>query len=318
MYNAEKYIDNCLGSITSSDLQQGEYEIIVVDDGSIDNGAKIVEKYACKHPFIHYLKQENQGQSTARNYGIRVANGEYIWCVDADDSIEKAANNILLTLKKHPEIDILAIQLKKVPEQGEDLGKECVQPLVTHQKIISGKEAMIEGYLPSSVCALIIKKTLFFDNNIFFTPGITHQDVELTYRLMPFASKVLFSDYTPYRYIHHDNSTSKSLKPEKKIKYMLDEIVIVKSFIASAKKYSSTDPLLSKTINKRVYDVLFGLVLSLFRNRKLYNKIGVNKIVIDKLTQEGLYPLKGSNYSFKKKILIHGILNFRFLLTRKY
>ena len=72
--------------------------------------------------------------------------------------------------------------------------------------LLAGRDKSIEvilfGYNPSSICALITKKYLFIDNNIFFVKGITHQDVELTYRLMPCATNVVFSDITPYLYIY--------------------------------------------------------------------------------------------------------------------
>ena len=77
MYNAEKYIVDCLDSILKSDLPKGEYEVIIVNDGSKDKGPEIAQVYVSKHENFRYLTQENQGQSVARNYGIKEARGEY-------------------------------------------------------------------------------------------------------------------------------------------------------------------------------------------------------------------------------------------------
>ena len=231
MYNAEKYIGICLDSILGSNLLKEEYEIVIVNDGSQDKSPEIAQNYAAKYSNVTYLTQENQGQSTARNYGIKTCQGEYVWCVDADDKlISEQLPKITEALDEYKNLDILAVQLQNVTEEGKYLDIECTQPLVEHNRIISGVEAVISGYIPSSICALIARRELFVENDVFFVKGITHQDVELTYRLMPHAKYVMFSDIIPYLYIYHPNSTSKSLVPEKKIKYIKDDIYIIKSF----------------------------------------------------------------------------------------
>lgn len=219
MYNAEKYIGICLDSILGSNLLKEEYEIVIVNDGSQDKSPEIAQDYALRYSNVIYLTQENQGQSTARNYGIKTCQGEYVWCVDADDKlISEQLLKIIDALDEYKNLDILAVQLQNVTEGGQYLDVECSQPTLEHNKVLSGVEAILSGYNPSSICALITKKQLFIDNNIFFVKGITHQDVELTYRLMPCAMKVVFSDIIPYLYIYHPNSTSKSMVPEKKTK----------------------------------------------------------------------------------------------------
>lgn len=88
LYNCELYIAGCLESILSCQLPLKEYEIIVIDDGSRDNGANIVKSYQIHHDNVIIFLQENKGASSARNVGIKKAQGEYIWFVDADDRID--------------------------------------------------------------------------------------------------------------------------------------------------------------------------------------------------------------------------------------
>ena len=310
MYNAEKYIGNCLDSILNSDLPQDQYEVLVIDDGSEDKGTEIALNYVDKYCNISYLVQENQGQSTARNNGIKQSQGEYIWCVDSDDKLDsKQLQRVFGILNDNENLDILGVQLQRVTEEGGILGKECSQPTVTHNQVLSGRDAIIKGYNPSSICALIVKRELILDNNIFFVKGITHQDVELTYRLMPRANKVLFTDIVPYIYINHPNSTSKSLDPQKKIKYVKDDIYIINSFKALSDYYASSDPLLSKVIFNRSQNVLFSLICSLFKNKKRWKSIGVNSIVLEELKREKMYPLKGEFDSWKKRIISRLVFN---------
>ena len=217
MYNAEQYIGSCLNSIIESDLPKDKYEVIIINDGSKDNGPAIAKEYVSKYENFIYLEQENQGQSVARNNGIRKSYGEYVWCVDADDKVDSSLNCLLQLLAEF-HVDIMAFQLKQVTESGDYLSIECSQPNVKHNCIMKGSDAIISGYRPSSVCALVIRKQLMIDNSLFFKKGITHQDVELSYKLFAHAGDVYFSDIKPYIYIKHPNSTTTSIKPEKRKK----------------------------------------------------------------------------------------------------
>ena len=87
VYNVEKYIERCIKTLITQTLS--DIEIIFVDDGSKDNSKKIIEKYLKLYPNkLKYLYKENGGLSSARNYGIPYAKGEYIAFLDSDDYIE--------------------------------------------------------------------------------------------------------------------------------------------------------------------------------------------------------------------------------------
>lgn len=315
MYNAEKYIGICLDSILNSNLLKEEYEIVIVNDGSQDESPEIAQDYASRYSNVTYLTQENQGQSTARNYGIKICKGEYVWCVDADDKlISEQLQNIILALDKYNHLDILAVQLQNATEDDHYLDIECTQPLVVHNKIISGVEAVISGYIPSSICALIVRRELFVENDVFFVKGITHQDVELTYRLMPHAKYVMFSDIIPYLYIYHPNSTSKSLVPEKKIKYIKDDIYIIKSFQKLALSFKHDNLMLYNVIYNQSQNVLFSLVYSLYKNKKTWRNMGINTAVVAELKKEKLYPIRGKFDSVRKTIFARLFLNIPCIL----
>ena len=98
MYNVGKYIDRCLSSCYHQDIDEIQYEVIVIDDGSTDDGYEKVMNWKMLHENLQCIHQENQGQSIARNHGMTFARGEYVWFLDADDEVEQNCLSYLLIL----------------------------------------------------------------------------------------------------------------------------------------------------------------------------------------------------------------------------
>lgn len=110
-YNYAHYLDECLQSVINQTHKA--HEIIVVDDGSSDNPKEICEKY----PNVTYLRKENGGLSSARNFGIKHATGEYIMCLDADDTLPE--NSLFLHLSKADKYVISQCGLKEFGVRNE-------------------------------------------------------------------------------------------------------------------------------------------------------------------------------------------------------
>ena len=106
VYNAEKYLSQCLDSILFQTLKN--IEIICVDDGSADNSYKILEEYAQKDSRIKVIHQENKGSSAARNAGLKVASGKYIGYVDSDDWIEPQMFEQLYQVAESNQVDMVS------------------------------------------------------------------------------------------------------------------------------------------------------------------------------------------------------------------
>ncbi len=98
-YNAEKYISRCIDSIINQD---GNFEIVVINDGSTDSTSEILKKYAQKYPFIKVINQSNKGVAAARNSGLKAVSSKYITFVDSDDWLEPNALKLAIKqIKKH-------------------------------------------------------------------------------------------------------------------------------------------------------------------------------------------------------------------------
>lgn len=131
LYNAGQFISSCLDSIFAIALDKGEYEVIVIDDGSTDGGAELVKEYAVKHDNLRLIQQENSGASAARNRGIEEARGEFIWFVDADDRIEPKILDVVWQIyQEKPETEMFGFNHTNCSADEE-------KPMVRYQKRLS-------------------------------------------------------------------------------------------------------------------------------------------------------------------------------------
>jgi glycosyltransferase involved in cell wall biosynthesis len=114
VYNVEEYLRECIESLLHQEYDLQKIEIILIDDGSIDNSLNICKEYAHKYNNIKLLSQKNSGVSTARNKGIKSANGKYIMLLDSDDTISKNAIKHLFDFfeKHYEDVDIVTYPIK--------------------------------------------------------------------------------------------------------------------------------------------------------------------------------------------------------------
>lgn len=107
-YNVEPYIGQCLDSVYQQDIPEEEYEVICVNDASPDNSREIVKEYQKKHTNLILIEHEvNKKLGSARNTGLKVAQGQYVWHMDSDDRIEPNCLNSLLTICETKQLDVL-------------------------------------------------------------------------------------------------------------------------------------------------------------------------------------------------------------------
>ncbi len=118
VYNVAKFIPDCLDSLLCQDIPKSDYEIICVDDGSPDNSVEVIKSYQEKNDNIRLVSQENAGVSTARNNGIALAKGKYVWFVDPDDYIQANCLSAILSNLEKNDADLCEIGYKEVSEDS--------------------------------------------------------------------------------------------------------------------------------------------------------------------------------------------------------
>ena len=204
-YNVEQYIGNCLDSIFSQQIETDQLEVIVVNDGSKDGTEDIIKKYALQHPNLIYISQENQGQSVARNSGLKRATGDFIWYVDSDDATtENSIQTIFSYFEKYPNADFLTFD--RIHYDLSDGSKKYYKswggrkaPKITYEKPLNGREA--NKYLVASVPWFhVFKRDFLIKNRLYFTPNLLNEDDELRMRLFFFAKEVRYIPFAHYIY----------------------------------------------------------------------------------------------------------------------
>ncbi|MBR3250139.1 MAG: glycosyltransferase family 2 protein, partial [Erysipelotrichaceae bacterium] len=106
IFNSEKYIRKCLNSLINQSFHN--YEIICVNDGSTDNSIKILKEYKESNKSITLINQQHSNAGVARNAGLRVAKGEYVAFLDADDYfLNNAFDAIFEKIKKNKEVELI-------------------------------------------------------------------------------------------------------------------------------------------------------------------------------------------------------------------
>lgn len=176
VYKTEKYLKDCLTSLFAH-TDAPDFEVIVVDDASPDNSVEIARQFSGVKILQHDV---NKGLSEARNTGIRAAHGKYLYFVDSDD---KLAKNALIRLWKHveahPGVDIvygqtLTMPTDKVLDTYLSLTRVGIKEFDDNQLKIRRVHSVIGEIAQNK----LIRHEWLLENNLFFTPGLLHEDLE--------------------------------------------------------------------------------------------------------------------------------------------
>ncbi len=205
VYNVEDYLEACLTSLCEQTLQ--EIEIICVDDGSTDSSAKILESFSKKDQRIKVLTQENQGLSMARNSGLKVAQGNYVYFLDSDDYLENPEALHKMYNAVYPDdIDILSFNYRTI-EMEE---KTYYRPMA-HNEVLDGKSYLMKNGMWGVMVWLRLYKRSYLQKIHFeFKAGITSEDDEALPRLYNDAAKVKHIKDVLLVYRRRENSISTS------------------------------------------------------------------------------------------------------------
>lgn len=203
IYNVEKYLGKCLNSILEQTYKN--IEVILVDDGSLDNCGKICDEYALKDNRIKVIHKINGGLSDARNAGINIATGKYITFIDSDDFITKESIEILYQNIIKYKKDISIGQINTFDDE-KNINIEFVKENISEYKTKDAMEQLLYNTkYTSSTAGKLFLTSLF--KSIKFPYGKKYEDLATVYKLIFNSNGVVVTNQIVYNYfVARENS----------------------------------------------------------------------------------------------------------------
>lgn len=300
VYNTESYIKKCLDSIVNQ--INTNVEIILIDDGSQDKSADIISKFSMDNSEVNikYIAQTNQGQSIARNNGLKIAKGKYIWFIDSDDYIYDDTFKSLLEILLNNEFDVLEMGFSK------DYGDESRNIIPQNCSCVDGKDYLAscingEEYYERFPWKYIFNKTMLIEGNYFF-PVKKYEDLDIIPKIIYSAKRVCSINVLVYNYIMNREGATTSVP---NVEYEIDKLETVADNI----KYFSSfkQEKCEKDIINNLSKLYYSSMLSFYKFEKsdqdrLLKSLRENKKIIS-------YTTNGIQKYIKIVINILGIKN---------
>lgn len=214
-YNVDKFIGKCLDSILNQTYR--ELDIIIIDDGSTDKTGNICDEYKTKDSRIKIIHKENGGLSSARNTGLKYANGDYILFVDGDDWINSELCEKCIKVIEGSGAEVVIFGIIMAYEKREE---KMLLPKGYSGNINRNKAMLLlnDDSIGNYACNKIFKRKLFMEE-IEFPLGQFFEDISTIYKLIDNTDSIyLLSEYM-YYYRQQENSimhnrTKKRIKDE--------------------------------------------------------------------------------------------------------
>lgn len=234
IYNVEKYLEKCIKSMINQTYRN--LEIILINDGSTDESAKICEKYKEQDSRIVFINKKNGGAASAKNEGLKIAKGDYITFIDSDDFIEPDMIEYMVNTIKKYNSDIIQCSFTNLYKNTE----KFKQDKIIEQKI--GSKDFFKLFLIKWDSSLFWNKLFKREviENIFFKEGRCIDDEFFTYKCVINSKSIVTSNKIVYNYRMRKSGVMKSESSQKqilkdRIDYLYERYELVR------KKYKDLD-----------------------------------------------------------------------------
>ncbi len=251
IYNVEKYLDECIRSLVDQDYSN--VEIILIDDGSTDGSSDICRKYAEKDERIKYIRQDNGGANAARNRGLEVSSGDWIFWCDGDDYVR---NDIFTGIEDHltEDNDLVIFSSVHVKDGKESVVAGCCDKVVIERDDFSLLRLVtLDRFLPVkynykyfdavSIWNKCYRKSFLKENELRFIPGMPKlQDLTFNLCVYEVADRAVYINHPGYCYRYNSESVTNKYQSgfSKKADIIIEWIYnYSKKYLADAEYYKA-------------------------------------------------------------------------------
>lgn len=261
VYNVESFLNEAINSILSQTFQN--YEILLINDGSIDRSRYICEGYASQDTRIRVFHQENQGVSAARNYGIDNAIGEYVTFLDPDDYLmtTDVYEKIFKVFTEDNDVDIVHFGFDREDKNhiyiprvaGFFLRKEFYASFLP-DFVGNQNSDYFKKFIMSPVVTLVIRRDILF--NIRFCPIKRTEDKLFFFEVLLNAGKIYVFQELFYFYRMNMASATQNYNP-----YFLEEMIFSNNYIKNLLHKGSLFEMVEERFNNSIlYQLYSGII----------------------------------------------------------
>ncbi|MBQ3128907.1 MAG: glycosyltransferase [Clostridia bacterium] len=316
VYNVEKYLCECVDSVLKQTYSS--YEIILVDDGSTDSSGSICDSYAINDSRISVIHKENGGLSSARNEGLKKANGKYIYFLDSDDYLKAQTLEKLVETAEKENSDIVFFDAVSFADVEDNF--KVSQNYIRKYNYKTGKGTAVFSEMQkndefhSAVPLLFIKKDLLEQNDIHFIDGIYYEDMLFTYQVFCCARVASQIKEAFYHRRYRKNSIMTSNKNPKHFASFTRVYEEVKSF---SELLGIADEAFAKVYIVRCAFNCFNIYEKLSKNDKKENKEKI-KAISDDILKNNAFGNKALQMRCYGKIfwVIYKLIEIPFMKRR--
>jgi len=299
VYNAENYLGNCINSILAAYEQTVNFniEINIIDDGSTDGSIMVANEFKKKLKFITIYNQENQGVYVARNKGLAVSKGKYIWFVDADDTITIHSLKLIESRIKTSLTEI--IHFPYVQENSKNNFKTYhLNSNFKEGELINGLLFLKYNDGRLYLWTNIYKREFLIQNSLAFLGKIRSlEDSLFNIKAFYIAKKVEFINDSLYEYRMNSSSISRN-HSVKKLEVLRQSSNFVHKQLLNFSENIIEDENAYTIISEKLSHSVLGFFYSLLVQK--YERDTIVKALKD-YKELGLYPVKSNENSVKGK-----------------
>ena len=205
VYNVEDYLHYAIESLEKQTY--GNFEIILVNDGSTDDSGKLCDEYSEKYSNVRVFHKENGGLSDARNFGVQQAKGEFITFLDPDDYLEVYSLELLAGIQEMYDCDIVSTRVKATElynvYSNHYLTEENFKNVVIMDRDVFLEEAFYDKVATVSACGKLYRKSIL---EIPFPIGRIYEDLYIISEHVGKANKIVHTPIQIYNYYKRQGS----------------------------------------------------------------------------------------------------------------
>lgn len=308
VYNVEKYIAKSLESVLEQGLNKDEFEVIVVSDGSTDGSFKIAQEFAKKYDQFKLIEKENGGIGSARNCGLDIARGKYVYFLDSDDYLLPNSLITLIEISDKHNLDIITFISKSFSSSSTKNTEVSNSSNEENQlsAIMSGEEYVANKKYRSEAWSYMTNLEFLRKTEVRFIEKRYLEDVIFSLKLFLEAKRMAHLNWDTHRYRISPGSAMQSRKPEHYLKIIRDLQYAVLCFEPIIKKLeekkSSVDCLIR--VKDRQRSILFFSMVRMFYSTMKFDEV---KLRMNEMMTTSAYPFnfkEGKDYKgFKYQTL---------------